>query len=269
MTFLKRLISTVLLISAVAYIIFTLPNWIYSSAVAVLVGFGLYEFYSLVNRKGTFVYKYFGMILGVIVPILIHLMAGGFMIDLEPFYIVIACLFIIIIQFIRKTNHDALSAISVTLFGILYISWFFSFLIKLKFLPQGSFLVAFIIAVTKSGDIGAYIVGSTIGKHPLIPRISPKKSLEGMIGGLCFSILGALACRRIMPSFSIEHLVALGLLLGVVGQIGDLSESLIKRDCGAKDSGKSLPGLGGVLDLIDSLLFTVPIFYFYLKVFNL
>lgn len=268
--FIKRFVSSVFIISVIAFIIFILPNWVYSSVVALLIGFGLYEFYSLVNRKGIFVYKYFGTILGVVVPILIHLKLGGFLIDLEPFYIVFTCLVIIIIQFVRKTNRDALSAISVTLFGILYISWFFSFFIKIRFLPSGTALVAFIILVTKSGDIGAYIVGSTIGKHALIPRISPKKSKEGLIGGLIFSVVAAFLARKLVPmDFSTTHILSLGFLLGIVGQMGDLSESLIKRDCGAKDSGKGFPGLGGVLDLIDSLLFTVPIFYFYLKVVTL
>lgn len=266
--FIKRFISSVCVISAAGFIIFILPNWVYSSVVAVFIGFGLYEFYSLVNKKNIFVYKYFGTILGIFVPILIHLRLGGFLIDLEPFYIVLACLVIIIIQFIRKTNEDALSAISVTMFGILYISWLFSFIIKIKFMPNGTPLVAFLILVTKFGDIGAYIVGSSIGKHALIPRISPKKSREGLAGALLFSVAASVISGRFFTHFTPQHLLALGFFLGLVGQIGDLSESLIKRDCGAKDSGKGFPGLGGVLDLLDSLLFTVPIFYFYLQVFT-
>jgi len=266
--FIKRFISSLILISSAVLIIFFLPNWVYSFAVVFLIGVALYEFYTLVNKKGIFVYKYFGTILGIFVPILIHLKLGGFLIDLEPFYIVIACLFIIIFQFIRKTSHEALSAISVTLFGILYVSWFFSFLIKIKFMPNGTLLAAFIILVTKSGDIGAYVVGSLMGKHALIPHISPKKSKEGMIGGLLFSLVAALLSKSFLTGFTYNHLLTLGLLLGLVGQIGDLSESLIKRDCGVKDSGRVFLGLGGVLDLVDSLLFSVPIFYFYMKVFT-
>lgn len=263
---LKRFISSLILIAAVGYIIFFLPNWAYSLAVALLVGLGLHEFYSLVNRKGIFVYKYFGIILGVLVPLLVHLKAGGLLIDLEPFYIVLTCLFIIVIQFVRKTSAEALTAMSVTMFGILYISWFFSFLIKIKFLEGGALLAAFVIVVTKSGDIGAYIVGSAIGRHPLIPRISPKKSKEGLVGGLAFSMAMAVLFRKFIPFMPAHHALIVGLLLGLLGQIGDLSESLIKRDCETKDSGKGLPGLGGILDLIDSLLFTIPIFYFYIKV---
>ena len=128
-------------------------------------------------------------------------------------------------------------------------------------------LLAYLILVTKSGDIGTYFIGKRLGKHSLIPRISPKKTVEGALGGLLFSVVVSLASIGFLPVFSLLHLFVMGLILGVLAQIGDLSESLIKRDCGAKDSGRTLPGLGGVLDITDSILFTAPIFYFYVKVF--
>ena len=120
------------------------------------------------------------------------------------------------------------------------------------------------LLITKLGDIGAYLIGSSFGKHPLIPRISPKKTIEGAFGGLLFSVLGALA-SRIFLGFDYLHLILIGLGLGILGQLGDLSESLLKRDCGIKDSGSIFPGMGGVLDEIDSLLFAGPVFYFYLS----
>jgi phosphatidate cytidylyltransferase len=121
-----------------------------------------------------------------------------------------------------------------------------------------------VLLITKLGDIGAYIVGMRFGKTPLIPRISPKKSVEGSIGGLLFSISGALVSKAFLH-FSYLHLISMGIFLGILGQLGDLSESLIKRDCEVKDSGNIFPGLGGVLDAIDSLLFTAPAFYFYIS----
>ena len=125
-----------------------------------------------------------------------------------------------------------------------------------------------ILLITKTGDIGAYLIGSKWGKHTLISRISAGKSVEGAIGGLFFSISAALACKSFLPEhsvFSYSNLILMGSSLGVLGQLGDLSESLIKRDCQVKDSGKVFPGLGGVLDTIDSLLFTAPAFYFYMS----
>ena len=127
-------------------------------------------------------------------------------------------------------------------------------------------LVAFLVLVTKMGDVGAYFVGNIMGRHNLIPRISPHKTIEGTMGGLVFSVLSAVASKSYLPNFSYAHLVVLGILLGILAQVGDLAESLLKRDCAVKDAGGILPGLGGMLDIIDSLLFTTPIFYFYIVV---
>jgi phosphatidate cytidylyltransferase len=127
-------------------------------------------------------------------------------------------------------------------------------------------LVVFLVVVTKMGDVGAYLVGRAFGRHPLIPRISPNKTIEGTIGGLAFSVAGALAGKFYLQNFSIPHLLTLGLLLGILAQVGDLAESMLKRDCAVKDSGNSISGFGGMLDIIDSLIFTAPIFYFYVKV---
>jgi len=115
------------------------------------------------------------------------------------------------------------------------------------------------------GDVGAYFVGRSIGKHNLIPRISPNKTVEGTMGGLIASIATALISRLYLPNYSFWHLLTLGLLLGILAQVGDLAESLIKRDCNTKDAGNNILGFGGMLDVIDSLLFTTPIFYFYVK----
>ncbi len=263
----KRILTSVLLLTLVGLVIFCFPNWIFSILASVMIGIALSEFFSLVEKKNIFVYKYFGVIVGMCVPIIIYFQMGGEgYFTLEPFFIVIACLFIFVLQFIRRDGSQALVSIAVTLFGLLYIAWFFSFFIKLKFLPNGALLVVFLILVTKMGDVGAYLVGNTIGKRSLIPRISPHKTIEGTIGGLAFSIMTAAASRSFLPKFSYAHLIVLGVLLGILAQVGDLAESLLKRDSEVKDSGAILSGFGGILDLIDSLLFTAPIFYFYVVV---
>jgi phosphatidate cytidylyltransferase len=159
--------------------------------------------------------------------------------------------------------------ISTTIFGILYIAWFFSFIIKIRLLPGGIGLVIALLVITKSGDIGAYLIGKWLGKTPLIPRISPKKSVEGSFGSLIFSMAAAMLSKPLMPdSFSIFHLALVGICISVLAQLGDLSESLMKRDCGIKDSAVFIPGFGGILDIIDSLLFTAPVFYFYITLKN-
>ncbi len=266
-TFLRRFISSALFILLVAFTIFIAPTYVFSLVAITLIGLALYEFYTMVEKKELFVYRYFGIVLGILVPLGIHLKMGGFIMDVEPLLIVLICLFTVMIQLTRRDSSHTLRKMSVTLFGILYISWLFSFIIKIKFLPNGGLLCAFLILVTKGGDIGAYIVGSLIGRHALIPRISPKKSVEGLIGGLIFSFGLAVFFKPFLHFISYTHILILGVLLGILGQMGDLSESLIKRDCDIKDASMIFPGLGGALDILDSLLFTTPVFYFYVTTF--
>ncbi|MFH2144410.1 MAG: phosphatidate cytidylyltransferase [Candidatus Omnitrophota bacterium] len=267
--FKNRVITAILLIALVAGVVFFVPEFIYAAMVVFLTSIGLYEFYSLIEKKGILIYKYFGIAVGALIPLSIYFRFESTK-GWELLFIATATLIFFILQFVRKDSSQAIIGISTTLFGIFYVSWFFSFLIKIKFLDSGTQLVAFLLAVTKMGDIGAYIIGSNFGKRILISRISPKKTLEGALGGFVFSVLTAIMLGMFYIKFiPLIHLIALGILLGIIAQLGDLCESLIKRDCGVKDSGNYFPGLGGVLDIIDSVIFTSPIFYYYILHFNI
>ena len=125
--------------------------------------------------------------------------------------------------------------------------------------------MAFLVIITKMTDIGAYLIGSRLGRTELIPRISPKKTKEGTLGGIIVSVVVSMTLGQVLTGFSVLHLFIIGLILSIIGQTGDLAESLIKRDCNVKDSGGYVAGIGGMLDLIDSLLFTAPVFYFYIS----
>ncbi|MEI6421978.1 MAG: phosphatidate cytidylyltransferase, partial [Lentisphaerota bacterium] len=142
---------------------------------------------------------------------------------------------------------------------------------------EGRKLLLFLIAVTKSGDIGAYLVGVSSsklmprGNHKIIPSISPKKSWEGTIGGLVFSIAVAILMLGMLPPschFTFTVAIFLGIILFIGGFAGDLAESALKRTAGVKDSGKIIPGIGGVLDLLDSLIINAPIFFLLLLLFS-
>ena len=267
----KRVATSLVIIFVSGIITFFAPNWVFCLLTMAFISTALYEFFSIVEKKGIFVYKYFGIIAGAIIPVAVALHLGEGYANLEPFFIVIACLFTFVLQFTRRDNaKDHLVSIAVTLFALFYISWFFSFFVKIKYLEHGAWLVTFLILVTKMGDIGAYFIGKKIGREPLISRISPRKTREGALGGLLMSIIIAVVIKMFFLEFiPFYHALILGVLLGTVGQVGDLAESLLKRDFDAKDSGENLPGLGGVLDVVDSLLFTTPLFYFYIKIFNL
>jgi len=258
----KRIISSSVLVAIIIATIFN--NWMFNIVITLFTVVGLYEFFTMLEKKGIKIYKYFGIGMGVIIPLSV-------LSRFEPtkkwelLFIVLMLLFLIMMQFKRRENSGVIVDISTTLFGILYVSWFLSFLIKIKYLPEGIGLLSAVLLITKLGDIGAYLIGTRFGKNPLIPRISPNKSVEGSLGGLLFSVLGALIAKPFV-NFSYPHLLFIGILLGIIGQFGDLSESLIKRDCQVKDSGNILPGMGGILDQLDSLLFTAPVFYFYLSI---
>lgn len=263
----QRIITSTFLILFIIMTIFFFPNWLFCLVVMLFIGMALYEFFAMVLHKGIPVYRYFGTIIGILLPVVVCLKYGGMVPEAETFFIVFASLCVFVVQFTRRDNSQALTGISVTLLGILYISWFFSFMIKLRYLPNGAFLVSYLLLVTKMGDVGSYLIGARFGKHSLIPRISPNKTVEGTIGGLFFSMLTGIFAKGLLPHTTLLTVTMLGLSLGIFSQIGDLSESLIKRDCGVKDSGGYLPGLGGILDIVDSLLFTTPIFYFCIMTF--
>lgn len=258
----KRFFSSVCIIAGVA-VLLRYP-WLTGIGVTVLVVAGLYEFFTMLEHKGISMYKYVGIGMGAILPLSIM-----FRFELtkswELLFVVIGLLTLILMQFRRRDNSGVVVDISTTIFGILYVAWFLSFLIRIRYLPNGMWLLTSVILITKLGDIGAYLVGTRFGRHALLPRVSPKKTIEGSVGGLVFSVAGAWISKP-MLGFDYLHLAIVGVCLGILGQLGDLSESLMKRDCQVKDSGSWFPGMGGVLDLVDSLQFTGPVFYLYMVV---
>ncbi|MCL5269423.1 MAG: phosphatidate cytidylyltransferase [bacterium] len=137
---------------------------------------------------------------------------------------------------------------------------------------NGQHYLIFLVLVTQASDIGAYFVGRAFGRHKLAPRLSPGKTIEGFIGGVAFTLLVAVAMKlwwnNIDRIFTWPEVVGLALIFSVVGPIGDLTESRLKRIAGIKDSGRTYTGHGGVLDIIDSLLFTTIIYYAYLWIFH-
>ncbi len=252
---------------------------------AIVGGFGLlglWEFYMMLDAKGLPKFRFIGMFCGAV------LMLGSFTFyrrsesapghDFEIATLLGFMLVVFARQMFRKTRDiSPLEAMAYTIFGLLYVPWLFSFVTKIVYLfPRdvtghitGNWYVLFLLVVTKFSDMGAYLTGSLIGRHPLIPHISPKKTVEGFAGALAFSVGGAHALRWLLGeklgALSALDATVLGLGLGFAAVIGDLAESIVKRTCDVKDSGKFLPGIGGALDLIDSLLFTGPLLFFYLR----
>jgi len=241
----------------------------------------LWEYYRMLESDGIGVFTLTGMICAGV------LLGGGFVLMKEngperayDFELVVLVLFLIVIfarQMFRGASRDPLRAMSYTVFGLLYIPWLFSFITKIIYLtpptPEGAatgqYYVLFLVMVTKFSDIGAYVFGSLFGKHPFAAHISPSKTWEGFAGALLTALVAACWLYALMPeklsAFRFDDVVALGLLLGFAAVIGDLAESIVKRGAKTKDSSRLLPGIGGTLDLIDSLLFTSPLLFFYMR----
>src|SRR3989338_1396269 len=162
--FISRLISSIPIIIFVWLTIFTFPNWFFAFVATSIVAIALFEFYSMIEKKGIWPYKYFGILIAIVISLSIYLefqLTKGW----ELFFITITCLVVFIMQLAHRGNDQAILSVSTTVFGILYISWLFSFIIKLKLLVGGTGLVLFLILVTKCSDIGAYAFGFLFGRH--------------------------------------------------------------------------------------------------------
>jgi len=231
--------------------------------VTLLIVAGLYEFFYMVEKKGVRLFKSLGLILGALIPTTIYFrfsIGEGS----QFLFIVIGLFILFLLELTKQDTYQSVLSVSATVFGVIYISWCFSFLIRIRQLPNGAMLAGFLVLVTKSSDTGAYLWGRKFGKTPLIKRISPGKSLEGSIGGFFTSLAAGVIFSLFVETINFWEKFFLIIILAIIAQLGDLFESLLKRDCQVKDSGKILPGMGGILDVIDSLIFTAPTFYLYL-----
>jgi phosphatidate cytidylyltransferase len=175
-----------------------------------------------------------------------------------------------------RRSESAIANLGTSLIGIFYIGFFSSALVLIReyyndsrFLyDQGGYLIIAVLATIWICDSTAYFVGSAIGKHKILPRISPHKSWEGAAAGFLFSIISMVIAQIVLLGFmTMQNAVAIGVIAGLFGQVGDFVESLLKRDANVKDSSSLIPGHGGILDRFDSLLFSAPIIYIYLEIF--
>jgi phosphatidate cytidylyltransferase len=282
--FLRRLASTVVLWTAILAAMFSGNQYLADAVFLVIITFvallGLVEFYNLARKRGLPCFKVSGVIGGVLLMIGTFLNVTGKLgshgsparvNDFETSFLILFVLGLCLRQLMSRDNTSGLSAIAVTLLGLMYVPWLLNFLQKINYFPgiQGTYYLLYFILLTKFSDMGAYVVGTLIGRHKMIPRISPGKTWEGFAGAILVSTGASVVFTHFldgrMAGMNVHHAIVLGILLSSTAVIGDLIESLFKRECGAKDSGNLLPGIGGVLDLLDSLLFNAPIMYLYLR----
>ncbi len=243
-------------------ILYTSAFWL-SAAVSVVTLLALLEYTNLsVTGDRDRLTDLFGVLSGVLMPPLCYLYGKEVFLPL-----IIGSLFVFFLAGILRNGDFKASALDTALktLGIVYIALPLSHVILLGNIGSGRLWMIFMLFIIWANDTFAYFTGKTIGRHKLSPFISPNKTVEGAVGGLAGGILaGYILGRYLAIGMGTLEILLFSLLLGLIGIIGDLSESLLKRSAGVKDSGHIIPGHGGVLDRIDSLLFPIPFIYYFL-----
>lgn len=279
---LKRTLTALLLIPPVVYLIGWSPEWLFVLMVAAAVVLALREYFALCRVMGIRVFSWLGYVAGVGLCVAQILPADLYRTAVTPLMV---ALVLVIPIFAMRPSVDLKSYLvttATTIFGIMYIGLTLACIVPIRFsvndlgnpwvlggetgpvpgLLHGARLVLFLFTVIWAGDICAYLVGRSVGRLPFFTRISPRKTWEGAIAGLLGSIIaGLLFTHWFLPRTQTAAVILLSLLIAVAGQIGDLVESAIKRGASQKDSGDLLPGHGGMLDRIDSLLLAAPAFW--------
>lgn len=272
-----RLQSGILLAAALLGAVLYMPPLGVLPILLVVAALALVEFYALLGVRQIPHFKVTGTVAGLalVAGTWFALYAGCPHAGHAETVLLYGCVAAVLIRQVTVRNSDRpWDSMGGTLFGILYVAFLFAFVVKLLLewgYQDGRILVLYLIVVVKVTDIGAYSVGCAIGRHKLIPRISPAKTWEGVFGGIAAAIGASLLFARLASghlqqfAFSRLDVMVIGLLLAVAGILGDLIESLFKRASGVKDSGRMFLGMGGILDILDSLLFAAPIFYLYVR----
>ena len=270
-----RTITACIAIPLISTLIYRGSERIFFMVIVITAGLSLYEFFTMSFSPKRGFRKVLALSLGLLTLVIINYYLNYLTFDytrgmnflLPGFYALITST--IFIFSLRQLIHYPKNSIFRTelhgvIFGIGYICLFLSFLVFIRDHTAGVQWIFFILCILWLGDSGAYFVGKAIGRRKLSPAISPNKTVEGAAGGVVASLLAGFACKSIfLPELPAVHCFFLTLVIALAGQLGDLCESSFKRIRGVKDSGTLLPGHGGILDRIDSLLFAAPVAYYY------
>jgi phosphatidate cytidylyltransferase len=256
---LRRLLSTLLLLPLFVWMVADGPVWLFGAVMVLAGALGQWEFTGMFARAGVPTFRRLGLVGGSLVTASFALPVS------ERVAFTVVLLALLGVGLLRPSSgRPAWEAVAVTLLGICYVNWLLGYTFWLRDLEAGREWILLLVSVTWLGETAAYLVGSAVGRHKLAPAISPRKTVEGALAQLAASVLAALGARlAFFPALSLEAALVVGLLLGVVGQAGDLLESALKRSVGTKDTGRIIPGHGGMLDRVDSLLVNTPVLFYY------
>lgn len=263
-----RWISGFIVAAAVIAILFFVPKIGVQWIVVLISMLCLSEFFNATQKGVSLVVRLIGLLMGGFVTATLIFWAD----TPDCFLGLFAGALILSFLLHFRGNPDfsiRLKNTALFLFGILYVNVLCAYWGWIRAWEMWRFWVFLMLLCTVMSDIGGYVFGHWIGKHKLAPHLSPGKTIEGFIGGLIFAVAGAFLIRQLFwPDYPVGSLIIIALLIGIVGPLGDLSESLVKRGAGVKDSGNLIPGHGGFLDRVDALLFTGPVVYYFGKYFS-
>jgi phosphatidate cytidylyltransferase len=248
-------------------VFFQAPPWAGVGLVAAALVVGEYEFFGLLRARGLKPMRRVGLVLAA--AFFLDLVLPGWLgVPFAP----LGMLLLLGFALSRGADFESVSAAAATLLGAAYIGALGGTMAALCLLPPvetGPWRILLLLVVVMASDTFAFFVGHAFGRHKLAPHVSPGKSVEGALGGVLGGVAGAFVVRALgFPAMPAWHAAALGAAVAVVGIVGDLDESLLKRWAGVKDSGALFPGHGGMLDRLDSLLFGAPVLYYYFQYFR-
>jgi phosphatidate cytidylyltransferase len=257
----KRLLTAAVCLPVVLAVVGWAPAWSLALVVALATALGVTELARLAEGAGLRVHRGIAIILGAVAA---FLFLGGERVGTRILMLLAVAVALALVRGLAPGGgpDGALASASVTVFAVLYPGVLLGYLVGLRTAGMGRELVFFLITVIWVSDTAAYYLGSALGHHPLAPRVSPGKTMEGAIAGILGAAAAAAACRYLFLPELGPMAPLLGAGLGVVGIVGDLGESVLKRGAGVKDTAGLLPGHGGMLDRIDSLLLAAPLFYY-------
>jgi phosphatidate cytidylyltransferase len=270
----KRILTAIVALPILLYTVWTSTPYFFVALTAAAVVIALNEFYHLASKVGCRPVAAAGYVAALLV-------IACFVFDYERPACIVAVIAALAIMslavevFRSEDMSRSLASVSATVMGVVYTAILAGFLVGVRMTPDtadtpqlAAKLLTMFFAMVMLTDTGAYYTGRSVGRHKLAPRVSPGKTIEGSIGGFISAALAGIASKLIFfPEIPASHAAALGALVGIVSQIGDLSESLLKRGSAVKDSGSIFPGHGGMLDRVDSIVFTAPLLYYYSRLF--
>lgn len=262
----KRLPTALILLALLFLVIQWTSRLVFFLFLQVFIIVSLLEFYNLVRRKKMFPQRAVGVLLALLISASFFFEALPFEMALFLGLLLSGLYYVISFKTIEKVALFPFS-FAVTVFGAIYISFPMNYFYLLR-LEKGPFYIYFLFAVIFLGDSGAYLFGKLLGRHKMTPMASPNKTWEGSVGGLVLACLGAVAAQKVLlKEIGILEAVLAGFFVHAVAQLSDPLESLFKRAAGVKDSSNFLPGHGGFLDRIDSLILAAPFFYYFIRFF--